>query len=227
MAGVAIIVPMLRRPHRVRPVYQSAISNTPDARIVFVVSADDPPVVAECTTLLGEHQGDASCVVLRVPWQGGTTGDYARKINWAYERTSEPFLFLGADDLAFHPGWYEAARAHLDHAGVVGTNDLGNERVMRGEHATHSLVARAYVDRWGTIDEPRKVLHEGYVHEFVDDEFVGTARHRNLWAFAADSIVEHLHPHWGKAPTDELYEAQAARMRRSRVLYQRRRRLWT
>lgn len=154
-------------------------------------------------------------------------GDYARKINVAYSSTREPLLFLAADDLQFHPGWFERAAAHIDdHVGVVGTNDLGNPRVIRGEHATHCLVARSYIDEHGTIDEHRKVLHEGYHHEYVDDELVGTAKQRGAWAFAGDSIVEHLHPHWGKAPTDELYDGQEARMRASRDHYLQRRRLW-
>jgi hypothetical protein len=46
---------------------------------------------------------------------------------------------------------------------------------MAGRHSTHSLVTRDYVERFGTIDEAGVVLHEGYPHEFVDDEFVQTA----------------------------------------------------
>lgn len=154
-------------------------------------------------------------------------GDYARKINIAYTATAEPWLFLAADDLQFHPGWLEQAAAHVvGTVGVVGTNDLGNPRVIRGEHATHCLVTRSYVDAHGTIDELGKVLHEGYHHEYVDDELVGTAKHRDAWAFADSSIVEHLHPHWNKAPSDEIYDAQAVRMRASRDHFLQRRRLW-
>ena len=125
------------------------------------------------------------------------------------------------------PGWLSAALARLAPGiGVVGTNDLGSPRVMAGEHATHSLVTRSYADEFGTIDEPGKVLHEGYVHEFVDDELVATARFRSAWAFAVDSHVEHLHPCWGKAPMDRLYAGQSERIRAGRKLYDRRRHLW-
>lgn len=110
---------------------------------------------------------------------------------------------------------------------MVGTNDLGNPRVLRGVHATHSLVTRRYVDQHGTIDEPGKVLHEGYWHEFCDDEFVETSWKRKAWAFAADSVVEHLHPAWGKAPMDDLYAQEPRRMRQGRRLFLHRRRLWT
>lgn len=164
----------------------------------------------------------------RVTVPGPGPGDYARKINTGLRSSTEPLLFLGADDLLFHPGWLDAAKAKLaPGVGVVGTNDLGSPRVIAGDHATHSLVTRDYADRFGTIDEPGKILHEGYPHEFVDDELVETAKHRGAWAFAADAHVEHLHPSWGKAAPDRMYGQQRRRMAAGRPIYNERRRLWT
>lgn len=218
---ILIAIPVLRRPHRAAPVVESIRRATPEgaARILFVGTTGDSAehdacraTGAELLVLPGEHQ----------------PGDYARKINAAYLASDEPLLFLGADDIDFRPGWLaEAERVRAETgAGVIGTNDLGNPRVIRGDHATHCVVARDYVDHFGTVDEPRKVMHEGYVHEFADDEMIGTAKSRRQWAFAADSIVEHLHPSWGKAPTDPLYDAQQARMRASRALYLSRMGMW-
>lgn len=216
--AVVVIVPVLRRPHRAAPLAES-VQATSSARVLFVASPND---VAEQDAV---RATGADLLVMDKPHR---CGDYARKINAAYRTTTEPLMFLGADDLRFHPGWLEAALEALgDGIGVVGTNDLTNPRTMRGEHSTHSLVTREYVDVFGTIDEPRKVLHEGYRHEYVDDELVGTAKKRGAWAFAAHSYVEHLHPMAGKAPMDPLYAAQAERMRMSRNLYRRRRLLWT
>lgn len=211
---LAIIVPMLRRAHRVRPLLDS-IRATCTARVLFCVTPEDLEVI----DALGDEER------VEVPWL--PSGDFARKFNTGVAVTSEPLVFMGADDLLFHPGWLEAAVAHLgDGVGVVGTNDLGNPRVIRGQHATHCLITRDYIDQHGTIDEPGKALHEGYVHEYVDDELVGTAKRRGAWAFAGDSHVEHLHPHWGKCDTDELYDAQAERLAASRKLFRRRERLW-
>lgn len=186
--------------------------------MLFLCTLGDTAVIEAIDAVGAEH----------VDLDPNPVGDYATKINTGYRSTVEPLLFLGADDLAFHPRWFERAFSYMSRrVGVVGTNDLGNARVMRGEHATHSLVSRSYVEQFGTIDEPGKVLHEGYVHEYVDDELVGTARKRQAWAFAPDSIVEHLHPNWGKAPSDAMYEQEGERMAASRKLYQRRARLWT
>ena len=109
---------------------------------------------------------------------------------------------------------------------MVGTQDKANQRVRRGLHATHSLVTRAYVDEHGTIDEPGKVLHEGYLHEYVDDEFVQTAKVRRAFAFEQRSVVEHLHPTVGKADWDPLYEAQTHRMKADRRVFIERQKLW-
>lgn len=210
---LVVIVPMLGRVHRVVPLLDS-IHATCSARVVFALSPNDAPVRRAVDRASAEH--------VIVPRH--RTGDYARKIQAGIDHTTEPYIFTGADDLRFHPGWFEAARAHLSGTvGVVGTNDLANQR--GGQHSTHFLVARWYV-ALGTIDQPGQLMYDGYVHEFVDDELVGTAKRRRSWAFAADSIVEHLHPMVGKAPNDPLYARQRMRMRASRPLYLKRRKLW-
>lgn len=213
-----IIVPVLRRPHRVAPLLESIDAATPEPhRVLFVASPEDE---AEQKAIAA---AGADVLVLDSP---AGRGDYARKINLAYTVTDDPLLFLGADDLCFHRGWLEAAVAAMTgDVGAVGTNDLGNARVVRGDHATHFLVTRAYADR-GTIDEPGKILHEGYCHNFVDDEFLATARLRGAVAMAPESHVEHLHPNWGKAPHDETYERGQAGFEVDRRHFNHRRHLW-
>lgn len=215
---LVVIVPMLGRPHRVGPLLESLRATVPGARVLFMLTPNDVQVDREVERLGGE------CLFVAYT----PVGDYARKINIGYRNTPQPLIFTGADDLLFHPGWFEAATARLaDGIGVVGTNDLGSARVMRGEHSTHSLITRAYADEYGVIDQPGAILHEGYPHEYVDDELVGTARHRGAFAMALDSHVEHLHPNWGKTRADPMYLQQQNRMRRGRPTYLRRRPLWT
>lgn len=213
-ADLVIIVPMLGRAHRVEPLLASIHEATPTARVLFLVSPDDLSVHAEIDAAGKER--------LTVPWRD--VGDYARKINEGYRHTDEALIFTGADDLDFQPGWFEAAVGMLDdRAGVIGTWDKCNRRT-RWNHSTHSLVTRDYADS-GTIDEPNKIFHEGYVHEFVDDELVGTALHRKAYRHCRKAVVAHLHPMAGY-PTDALYDKQGERMAASRALYNERRRLW-
>lgn len=218
MADVAIIVPLLRRPWRVAPLLGSITATTTvPHEVVFACTPSD---LATIDAVRAERHDP-----LLVPWH--PKGDYARKIQAGIDATDSPYVFTGADDLKFHPHWFENAAKLMDGTvGVVGTNDLCSKRVMAGEHGTHFLVARWYIDL-GTFDEPGVLFHHGYVHEFVDDELVGTAKKRGAWAHAADSVVEHLHPMNGGAPMDDLYAAQRSRMGRSKALYLRRRQQWT
>ena len=137
-----------------------------------------------------------------------TAHTFAEKINVGYTLTDEPWLFICGDDVRFHPGWLDHA-AHVARtmdAQVVGTNDLANPRVTNGDHATHLLIARSYIDEHGASwDGPKVVCHEGYRHWFVDDELVMAAKQRGVWAMALASKVEHLHPVWGKAENDDTY----------------------
>jgi hypothetical protein len=154
-------------------------------------------------------------------------GDYAKKINIGVATTTEEWIFLAADDLKFWPGWAdEAIRvARESNAQVIGTNDLGNAQVKRGIHSTHTLVHRSYVER-GTVDDPSRLLHEGYHHNWVDAEFIETAKVRGQFVHASRSIVEHLHPHWRKSEIDETYKLGLSRYEQDRQLFRQRERLW-
>lgn len=214
MTDCVVIVPMLGRGHLMDRLRQSLAASTDRARILWVVTAGDFNVLDE---LHGEDH------VITPP---RTRGDYAHKINTGVDASDEPLIFTGAIDLHFLPGWLETAEALLDEqVRVVGTNDLTNERTAH-EHSTHTLVARDYVAR-GLIDGRPGLLCEDYLHEYVDDEMVGTAVKRGAYAHADDSIVEHLHPMAEKAEWDETYLRMRTRMRADRALFNRRRQLWT
>lgn len=218
MAELAILIPTLQREHLIEPLLESIDNTVPDATVVFLTTWNDRKVKAKLMELNQR--------VIDVPRRG--RGDYARKINTGYLETTEPLLFLGAQDIIFHDGWFEKAKAKLtDKIRVVGTNDLGNKRVTGGEHSTHTLVTRDYINKYGTIDEPNKVLCEEYFHEFVDDEFIATAKYRGAFDMALDSVVEHMHPAWGKAKWDASYREVDKRFYRGAKIFQERRKLWT
>lgn len=221
-----VVVPVLRRPWRVLPFLESVEAATPEPhRVMFVASSDDRPMIDEIIRV-----AESDPLVTLEVLAPNRVGDYARKVNHALAVSSEPFLFTAADDLAFHPDWLRFALTAMQApaVGVVGTDDLSpTARNLAGEHSTHLLVRRTYAVELGTIDERGKIFHEGYAHEFVDDELVATAKARGAWYFERRSVVEHLHPSWGKAKPDALYRQQAVRMNRGRALFARRRGLWT
>jgi hypothetical protein len=215
-----VLVPVLNRPHRVLPLVRS-LGDTSDAALLFLCSPDDKAQITECRRAAAKHRRVGFTIV---PWRNGP-GDYSRKINHGVRLTDDEWVLQGADDLVFRVGWLEAALdAHTaTGARVVGTNDLGNPRVLRGQHATHSLVRRDYILDRGTWDEPGSLLHEGYAHNFCDDEMILTARQRREFVFAHHAHVEHMHPNWRKGAPDRTYEIGMERFRQDRVLFNQRR----
>lgn len=220
MADIVILIPVLGRPHHIKPLLEALYFSTDRARPLFICNEVDYEVVSE----IKKHDEQ----ILFVRTRPGIKGDYARKINAGYRETTEPLIFLGATDLKFHVNWLETAEAYLnDDIHVIGTNDWGNSDVMSGNHSTHSLLTREYADKYGTIDEPNKILCERYWHEYVDNEFCDTARYRNTFAMALDCIVEHVHPGFGKNSWDESYRAWKTRCKEGETIYNMRKHLWT
>lgn len=213
---IAIIIPVLGRGERIEALLENIHSTTDvEHRVVFMCSRDDPATEVCLAT-------DADTIV--VPWVSDRA-DYAKKINRAYELTEEEWIFQAATDLLFHEKWASRAlyTGSSQRVGVIGTNDLGNAMVKRGLHATHILIRRAYIeDQGGTFDNTGVVLCTEYDHQYCDTEFVQTAILRRQFAANLRSIVEHMHPHWGKAEVDETYAKAERQYRDDAAIHSRR-----
>lgn len=211
---LVVLVPVLGRPQNAATLAESLSQNTvTEHRLLWICSPGDKKEIAACKRTYGE--------VMIVPWEPGRA-DFARKINYAFEHTTEPWLFQAADDLRFSPKWdIHALRiAKARGFGVVGTADLGNPLVLRGMHSTHTLFSRTYIETFGgTMDNTGTVFSELYDHQYCDNEFVQTARARGQWGFAKNAVVEHLHPHWGKSEMDATYDKALRETAKDRNLF--------
>jgi hypothetical protein len=227
---LTIVVPIYRRTRNLPRMMESAWRTTPDAEVMLVVCENDLEARLWIDGRLWRDACDfpVDVRVLTVPWPAGSPGDYAKKINAGYAHSDRPLLFTGADDIVFQPGWYEAALGVMQGGaiGVVGTVDDLNGRTIDGTHSTHSLIARWYADQGGTIDQDHVIYHEGYVHEYCDDELVQTAMTRSAYAHAFGAHVTHIHMLGDPALDDEVYRHGRSATPRSRRLYRLRRRLW-
>ena len=214
---IAVLVPVLARPRNAAPLAASlAAATVTPYRLVWLCSPGDDEQIAACHESGGE--------VMVMGWQPDRA-DWAKKMNHAFTHTSEPWLFQAADDLRFQRGWdfHALQLGNARGVGVVGTNDLGNPSVKRGVHSTHSFFSRAYIERYGgTVDGSGIVFSEAYDHQYVDNEFIETAKSRGQFLMCKRSVVEHLHPHWGKGEMDGTYEKGLRDYNADALLYRKR-----
>jgi len=217
LIDIVVLVPVYQRPGRVRSLLDSFDQSRPtNARLLFVASPGD---TAELFAL-------ADLPHLVVPFRQGR-GDWAKKINWGYRHTTEPWLLCAADDIRFHKGWDRALRRAMKTGKrVLGTNDLNPHANPENIYSPHPLVARSYADERGTVDKRRRVVCEDYHHNYPDRELAATAISRDEWLYVPDAVLEHLHPGWTDTPADETYRLGARFGQRDYLLHVRRHRLW-
>lgn len=214
--GVAVVVPVMR--HGLAEQFmESLLRSSPGLymQVYAVAHWDDLE--------LAKQWRAAGATIVGSPWT-----DMVRKVNRGFTSSLEPWVLFVGEDVGFHPGWDTAAMDAADSRfHVVGTNDLGHPKVLAGEHATHMLLRRSYVDAvgggWGP---PGVVMHEGYRHWFADDEIVLAAKQRGAWVAARNCVIEHLHPAWGKAADDDVYRLGASAESEDRAEFDRRFKLY-
>jgi hypothetical protein len=208
---VTVIVPVLHRPDNVAPLVTSLRASTGLAEALFVTEVDDLLEWAAISKAGAKH------IV--------HPGTFAEKVNAAMEHVTTSRIFITGDDVVFRPGWLDHLQFFADTFGakVIGANDLGNHRVMAGQHATHMLIDVDYINEQGASwDGPGIVCHEGYRHWFVDDELVTVAKQRGVFQVALGSIVEHMHPIFGKAKDDDVYRLGQSHAQQDQALFRKR-----
>lgn len=213
MNKVDIYIPTFGRSEKLVDYTAHIKSVTPLARVVCIVEPDDP----------NSHGiGDVTVINSR-------SKNYAGAINSAYLALKSEYFFAGADDLRFYPDWLDIAMSKMEgNIRVVGTNDLHNEEVKRGEHATHYLVDGRYVTEFGgnLLPPHEPLLPEIYNHNYTDREAIGVAKYRGVFAPCLESVVEHLHFTFGLSQMDETYQKTRVRVDHDSQVYESRRSAW-
>lgn len=189
LPAVGILIPAMRA-HKLPALIDNIEAVTPSPHKVYWAAAID----SECAGVL-------KALKQKVLLDRGAS--WPVRINALYEISNEPYIFLGADDLLYHPDWYEAAlecMERVENVGVVSVNDLNNP------YGTSSLIAREYIEQFGgTMDGSGPIIHPGYHHNWCDTELRQTGEHRGRWVYCEHAVVEHIHHDNGKAPYDEVY----------------------
>lgn len=212
---VDIYIPTFGRGEKLKDYAAHIRSVTSDCRVVYIVEETDEL-----------SKDTAQCADIVVFNKRSKT--YAGAINTAWDELQSDQFFCGADDLRFNPDWLPIAQSKMvDPIKVVGTNDLHNEEVKRGEHATHYLVSGDYIETVGgnfTPGEP--VLPEVYSHNYTDREFIGIAKFRGVFTPCVESVVEHLHFTFGLSQMDDTYRKTRELADHDSHVYEERRAQW-
>ncbi len=206
--SVTVLVPVLNRPQNVKRFIESFFSKTPPGRadLLFITGTSCQNEIDEIKKFSGP---------INVGIAPDDVVSWSKRINWGVNQSktihhfteAAPWLLCCADDVLFHDNWFEIAEcAAAGFDGILGTNDLGHPATIGGWHSTHPLVSRNYIETMGTMDEIGKLCHEGYIHNYVDVEFIHTAMKRGKWKHEPKCIIEHLHPAWNKAVWDDIYQ---------------------
>lgn len=211
---IAVLIPTLGRPHRIPGLVENLRLTAPDAEVYLIHEPED-----DATRTAIRVSGARAIANTRSP-------SYAGAVNTALLATTEPLLYVAADDFYFHPHWLPPLMDLVKDYPVVGSNDLHNTDVTAGNMATSFLIRRDYA-LTAVVDEPGVMLHEGYTHNFVDAELVATAQSRGAFAHCATSHVEHLHYLWGLAVKDETYAKSVRHHEADQALFRSRQALWT
>ena len=224
---VILLVPILQRPHLIEPLRQNWKRTTPEeTMLVFLPDDDDGESLDELRRV------GASAVPSEARgWAGKINAEVRSGPNdlsrwWQEVR----YVFCMADDVVLHPGWLDEVMSVMTtypNTRVVGTLDLLTGNVMAGEHAVHFMTDRRYIDEvGGVVDEgPGSFLCEKYRHNYVDTEFIGTAKSRGVFQ-PSRAVVEHLHHIGDKAQYDDVYRIGDASKAKDAAIYDRRRALW-
>ena len=212
---VAILMPTIWRANRMKENVENLydVTSKDDIDIIFIIEKDDVESIEMSRKL------DAITLINQ------RARNFAGAVNTAVRTLTHNYFFGGSDDFLFHKDWLPPLLELSKNYGMVGTNDLGNPQVAAGELAVSYLVRRDYVSK-ACIGNPENLLYEGYMHNFTDTELTETAIYNKEYVYCPDSIVEHMHPAWGKSPVDETYKLQDGTWGPDTQLFFHRRSLW-
>lgn len=208
--SLAIFVPTMYRAHNLQRLFDS-INATTKCDIFGMCPMDD----YDSQNLLGLY-----CDAW---WADEGDMRYVKRIEFMYHQTTADWFLTGSDDIVFHDHWLTDAIEYMEDYSVIGFEDLCNPNLP----GTNFLIRRKYIEEQsGVIDSPNTVFHQGYFHNFCDNELVGTAKKRDEFA-KCPGVIEHRHHTVGKADNDHVYDIAQQHFHQDAELCHSREHLWS
>lgn len=192
MSDLLVIVPSRGRPHNIAELYVAWSETTHrDASLLIAVDDDDPA--------LPEYQRVCSLtgVELVVGPRLRLTGTLNKV---ATERAAhhQAVAFMGDDHRPRTIGWDSHITQALDRLGTGIA--YGNDLIQGEKMATAVAMTSDIVAALGYMAPPQMV------HLCLDLVWVEWGKAIDRLAYLPDTVIEHMHPHVGKAVSDRGYE---------------------
>jgi glycosyltransferase involved in cell wall biosynthesis len=212
---IDIIVPTFKRIANIQKCFDN-ISQFKDCSPLFVVHESDEDSLNEVKRLSAKYTIDKQSPS---GVNASNAGYWAVKTNW---------FVLSQDDIIFHKGWLDNAKKHISKGiKVIGLYD-GYPYHLQSQHSVSWLINKNYVQRNSlSIGHKNVLFNPDYKKNYADNELNDTAKFRGVWAYASDSLAEHLHPGFNKSPMDSTYQMNENFLGDDRGLYNSRIHLWT
>lgn len=212
---IQIIVPTYKRIQNIEKCFNN-ILETPDCEPLFVVHESDTDSLNEVKRLGAKYTIDKQSPS---GVNASNAGYWAVKTNW---------FVLSQDDIIFHKGWLDNALKHITKGiKVVGLYD-GYPYHLQSQHSVAWLINKNYVQKNSlSIGHKNVLFNPDYKKNYADNELNDTAKFRGVWAYASDSLAEHLHPGFNKSQIDSTYQMNENFLGDDRGLYNSRIHLWT
>lgn len=187
---MVVIVPSRGRPHNIKRLADAWLSTEAEAHLAVGID-DDEDVDAYCEALV--DVGQAGVTVLPRSNMNGTLNEMAVELADRYEHIG----FMGDDHLPRTMRWDRFITDELSRGRcrIVYGNDLMQGPLLPTAVFMDSRIIRAL----GYMAPP--VLK----HLRLDDTWRDWGQALGTLTYLPDVIIEHLHPHCGKAESDEGY----------------------
>ena len=195
---ISIIMPTVR-PKRAVDTIRQTLDTSYGHSIEFIVVTEQVEVREATIEFLVNYERsnlDSFAVLYQEEERGPI-----RAWNDGLRASNGEFIAFWADDLWPYPGWLDIVMPYFDifpdRVGYVGFNDL----IHHGDFLiTHYMAHRKYIIKYqnGVLAYPH------YKRICNDTESMSRAKNANLWVWAEDAIVEHIHPMVGKRERDRF-----------------------
>ena len=190
---IDVLIPTYKRPQKVRFLIENIKKTSSKISPLFIIHPSD----TETEQILIEKNQNYIKTFL----------EYIGCINLGVKKTSNPFIFCGADDIEFTKDWDLKLLKVMKDKKIMVTGGTDDWTVSQsGVHISHPMVRRTYLDYGAYWNATSKDLYSPeYKHYQADIELEQLAHFRGVIKVCKNCTIHHHHYVNGKTQIDETY----------------------